>query len=262
MSSEDSNEESSEDEQEHGGEEVASEKRRRLEEKELRLEEKEEQLDRQEAELEKYSERLDDKEAELDREEVELEEKRGELDELEDDLDRKASRLDEKETWVERLREQSEEDTKREEDRLNEALSKKSQVERGKKSRVAGGILLIFIGLLTVVGAFGVFSAIAGGSLTLNFDPGAMAGLGLLGSAVVGGATSAGPSMTLGITGILLLGAVVLVIAIIEIIGGWQAFQGKHWYYSLITGVIGLILIFPLGLLTLFLIALSEPQFE
>lgn len=105
-----------------------------------------------------------------------------------------------------------------------------------ERTHKAGGFLLVLAGVI-----------------------GAIVGLGLL-IAATGGAGAFGLSSTmLGVAG-----SVILVLAVIECVGGWSAYKGKNWYGSMAAGVLGLATFFtlPLDFIGTLLTALGESQFD
>jgi len=184
------------------------------------------------------------------------------LEEQERELEQRVARIDERERAVEERTEEFEAAREREEERLERMIE--SAGTGTNRTPAAGGLLLMFVGLITAVAGVGLLSAVATGvtPLSIDFDFGAMAAVGLLGSTVLGELTASGATVVLdSVTLIIGLGAAVLVLALLVIAGGWQAFQRKHWFFSLVTGILALLLVFPLGLLAIFLITVGERQF-
>lgn len=99
----------------------------------------------------------------------------------------------------------------------------------------------------------------AGITLMLASVVGVFAGLGLLVATAAGGVLGLLTArMAVG------LGIVILVASILEFLGGWSAYRGRHWYGSMACAVLGLstLFAFPISLIGTFLLALSEDEFE
>jgi hypothetical protein len=218
--------------------------------------EREQRIERREQRLEEREQRLEERERELDQREEQIERR-------EETLDERAVRIDEQESAVEERIEEFEQQREREDERLDRAVEQASGTP-SNRTPAAGGILLMFVGVVTAIAGVGLLAAVATGipPLSINFDFGAMAAVGLLGAAVLGEITASGATVLLNSATVILgLGATALVLAALLVAGGWQAFQRKHWFFSLVTGILALLLIFPLGLLAIFLITVGERQF-
>jgi len=221
-----------------------------------------ERIERREHRLEEREQRLEQRERELDGRESELQEREQRIEEHERELEERAVRIDERESAVEERIEEFEAARDREEERLDRAIESAGTVTN--RTPAAGGILMMIVGIVTAVAGVGLLAAVATGvgPLTINFDFGAMAAVGLLGSGLLGELAGSGATVVLDSASVVIgLGAAALVLALLLIAGGWQAFQRKHWFFSLVTGILALLLVFPLGLLAIFLITVGERQF-
>lgn len=238
------------------------EESREFEEKEKRLEEKESQLEEREKQLEKREEEIEEKLEDLEKEEKQLEEKDEALDEKEERIEQKQEVLDEREKNLEKRIEEFEQEKQEEKQRIDQLVEKAQKTSN--KPQTAGGILLIVTGILTLVGSFWFLASVATGTTPLDFtfNPETIAGLGFLGSLLIGELLETGITVSLSVPQTIFTGVILLILAIIEIVGGWQAYQSKHWYFTTLTGILALILILPLGLISIFLTTISETRFS
>lgn len=89
---------------------------------------------------------------------------------------------------------------------------------------------------------------------------GALLGVALLGYVVVGGFAGVPPET------IVVFALPVLLVAAVQLYGGWVAWQGRRWRVAILAGVIGLLvspnpLLIPLKVVGLVFLGLSEDQF-
>lgn len=100
----------------------------------------------------------------------------------------------------------------------------------------------------------------AGGvTLILASVVGVLVGLGLLVATAAGGVLGLLTARTA-----VSLGVIILVASVLEFLGGWAAYRGRHWYGSMACAVLGLstLFAFPIALVGTLLVALSEDEFE
>jgi hypothetical protein len=195
----------------------------RLEQKQQQLDERERELERREQEILERREENVEKREELDAREEDLEEFQAHLEEREADLERRSAELDEREEDV---------DTKR------EALEEYASSGRTftKKPRVAGGILL----WVTAVTA-----ALLAAATFLYAGPGGLVEAGLLSQTATTAAT-----------------AVLAVIALIELVGGYFAYRGQYWSVAVAAAILGIVVLFPVGVTAAVMITVGESQFD
>lgn len=209
-------------------EDSLEEKAKRLEDKENQLEEREQSLKQREQEIDQKEQEVLDRREQIVEEREQLDEREELLDEREGRLEERAGNLEDREQEVARRADEIE--TK--EEALAEYASRDGEFSH--RTHVVGGILLWLTGLAS--GGVGV------AILSLQDALGG----GLLGR----------PAAVYG------LAALFIVVALVEFLGGYWSFRGRHWLFSIIASFIALVLFFPFGMAATVLIGVGESQFE
>lgn len=203
------------------------ERERQIEEREKRLEQKEETLNEREEEIEQREREILDRRDKIADEREELSDKEEQLEGRAQQLDDRKTALDKREKELSRRAEEI--DTK--EEALEEYGGGSQTFTR--RPRVVGSILLGLLGLAALGAAIGTYAVATGQGFA-----------------------------ALSQTQALIAAGVLVVAALIEFLGGFWAYRGKHWFVSILAGMVGMVLLFPVGLTATILITVGESQFS
>jgi hypothetical protein len=191
--------------------------------------------------LERRERELEERERELERREQEILERREENVE-------KREKLDEREEQLEGLRQRQEERTEELESREAELDEREEEIDtklaaleeyagKGRtftrRPRIAGGLLLWVVAAASALFAVATF---------LYAGP--------EGYYIVESTTA------------MVLAAFFALVAILEVVGGYMAYTGRRWSIAVLAGILGIVVLLPVGVTATIMITVGESQFD
>lgn len=201
----------------------------------------EEPTDAGATDLERRTRELDEREQELERREQEILERREENVETREELD-------DREEQLEQLRQRQEERTEELEAREAELDEREAEIDtklsaleeyagKGRtftrRPRIAGGLLLWVVALASALLAVATF---------LYAGP--------EGYYIVESTTAT------------VLAAFFALVALLEIVGGYMAYTGRYWSVAVLAGILGIVVLLPVGVTATIMITVGESQFD